>query len=223
MNRSHREHSVIDIVDSDDEVLVSQDSKDAVVQLDDEGLARRLAKEWAEEEATAPPWDKGKSRASPEQVEGQGDADPDDDDIVMLDNPYSEAPGVNGSCSSKHRLPPIGTSPRSAKASTNGSNKKTPPAPAPDQVTAPVTPPLKQEEELKPIITPSKATGTITTTSADHVEPIDFDTDAFLFRPENIDTSAWPKGRLPYSILVGVYVQVSSTRSRLTIVRVLTK
>lgn len=52
---------------------------------------------------------------------------------------------------------------------------------------------------------------------------IDFDVDSLKFRPEDVDVSKWPKGRLPYSVLVGVYVQVASTRSRLTIVRVLTK
>jgi DNA ligase-1 len=77
-------------------------------------------------------------------------------------------------------------------------------------------------EDIKPIITPTKG-GTITSTTAEPVEALDLDTDAFLFRPERVDTSKWPKGRLPYSILVGVYVQVSSTRSRLVIVRVLTK
>jgi DNA ligase-1 len=63
----------------------------------------------------------------------------------------------------------------------------------------------------------------ITTSSAEAVDPIDFDIDQFLFRPSEVDISTWPKGRLPYSVLVGVYVQVSSTRSRLLIVRVLTK
>lgn len=53
--------------------------------------------------------------------------------------------------------------------------------------------------------------------------PIDFDVDSYLFHPEAVDVSLWPKGRLPYSVLVGVYVQVASTRSRLLIVRLLTK
>ncbi|KAK1927440.1 ATP-dependent DNA ligase [Papiliotrema laurentii] len=92
----------------------------------------------------------------------------------------------------------------------------------PRPVTPPRTPPKSGEAEYKPIVTPTKG-GTITSTTAEPVDAIDFDTDAFLFRPEDIDTSRWPKGRLPYSILVGVYVQVSSTRSRLKIVRVLTK
>lgn len=64
---------------------------------------------------------------------------------------------------------------------------------------------------------------TLTAARAAPVEPIDFDLDALLFRPDTVDISRWPQGRLPYSVLVGVYVQVASTRSRLTIVRVLTK
>lgn len=64
---------------------------------------------------------------------------------------------------------------------------------------------------------------TLTATRAQPVDPIDFDTDSLFFRPALVDISRWPAGRLPYSVLVGVYVQVASTRSRLTIVRVLTK
>jgi hypothetical protein len=52
---------------------------------------------------------------------------------------------------------------------------------------------------------------------------LDFDTDPFLFRPEDIDISHWPGGRLPYEVLVGVYLQVGGTRSRLAIVRILSK
>nr|ODN98553.1 DNA ligase 1 [Cryptococcus depauperatus CBS 7855] len=53
-------------------------------------------------------------------------------------------------------------------------------------------------------------------------EPIDFDSDTLTFDPASISIDTWPKGRLPYSILVGVYVQVSGTKSRLAIVRILT-
>jgi DNA ligase-1 len=52
---------------------------------------------------------------------------------------------------------------------------------------------------------------------------IDFDTDSLLFCPEDIDTSLWPAGHVPYAVLVGAYTQVAGTRSRLAIVRVLTK
>lgn len=58
---------------------------------------------------------------------------------------------------------------------------------------------------------------------AQPVEPVDFDMDSLLFDPALVDTSGWPGGRLPYSILVGVYCQVAGTRSRIIIVRVLTK
>ncbi|CAK9785762.1 unnamed protein product [Cutaneotrichosporon oleaginosum] len=77
-----------------------------------------------------------------------------------------------------------------------------------------VTTTPKSKEERKP---------TLTAARAQPVDPIDFDVDALLFRPAAVDISRWPGGRLPYSVLVGVYVQVAGTRSRLAIVRVLTK
>ncbi|KGB75504.1 DNA ligase 1 [Cryptococcus deuterogattii R265] len=61
-----------------------------------------------------------------------------------------------------------------------------------------------------------------TSASKDLAEKIDFDHDPFTFDPSQIAATSWPKGRLPYSILVGVYVQVSSTKSRLAIIRILT-
>lgn len=54
-------------------------------------------------------------------------------------------------------------------------------------------------------------------------QKIDFDRDPFTFDPSRVIATSWPKGRLPYSILVSVYVQLSSTKSRLAIVRILTK
>ncbi|GMK59058.1 hypothetical protein CspeluHIS016_0700730 [Cutaneotrichosporon spelunceum] len=74
-------------------------------------------------------------------------------------------------------------------------------------------PEFKVKAERKP---------TLTATRPQPVDPIDFDTDSLLFRPAEVDISRWPAGRLPYSVLVGVYVQVAGTRSRLIIVRVLT-
>lgn len=62
-----------------------------------------------------------------------------------------------------------------------------------------------------------------TSASKDLAEKIDFDHDPFTFDPSQIAATSWPKGRLPYSILVNVYVQVSSTKSRLAIIRILTK
>lgn len=66
-----------------------------------------------------------------------------------------------------------------------------------------------------PIISATAANTTLST--------FDFDTDPFLFRPEAVDTSHWPAGRLPYEVLVGVYLQVGGTRSRLAIVRIISK
>lgn len=62
-----------------------------------------------------------------------------------------------------------------------------------------------------------------TCASEDSVQNIDFDRDPFAFDPSRVIATSWPKGRLPYSILVSVYVQLSSTKSRLAIVRILTK
>jgi hypothetical protein len=64
----------------------------------------------------------------------------------------------------------------------------------------------------------------ISATAANITLPtFDFDTDPFLFRPDAVDTSHWPAGRLPYEVLVGVYLQVGGTRSRLAIVRIISK
>lgn len=65
---------------------------------------------------------------------------------------------------------------------------------------------------------------TMTAVPASMTAPaLDFDTDPFLFRPEDVEVSHWPGGRLPYEVLVGVYLQVGGTRSRLAIVRILSK
>lgn len=134
---------------------------------------------------------------------GKGRDSSEDGDIVVLDAPS----GINGSSSSKLRSPP---SPPMKPLHAMFSTK------------APRTPSPKLES-IDTDVKPTPKSAEVTTASAEPVEPIDFDTDAFLFKPSEIDISNWPKGRLPYSVLVGVYVQVSSTRSRLTIVRVLTK
>ncbi|KAK8861449.1 hypothetical protein IAR55_002268 [Kwoniella newhampshirensis] len=203
---AQRDASVISIEDSDDEVV----ARDGKVE-EDAILARKLAAEWAQEVDV-----KGKGRST-----SIDEPEDDEDEVVPVDPPYSEPPGVNGSCSSKHQLPPANGS----KATKKESNVDTKPvaAPFPTKTThmMPRTPSPPVKAEVKPMLTPTKPT-TITSVTAEAVEPIDFDTDAFLFRPSEVDVSKWPKGRLPYSILVGVYVQVSSTRSRLTIVRVLT-
>lgn len=222
-----RETSVISIPDSDDDLPIIQDGPSEKLKVegeDDAVIARRLAKEWAKQDGeSSPPIDKGKGKAV-EATEGE-------DDILALDAAFAPSPGVNGSSSSKYRqsarrssspLTPeekpiiIDDSPKVKTETSIASMFKARPK------SPPRTPKKEELDELKPIVTPTKG-GTITSTTAEPVDAIDFDTDAFLFRPEDVDTSRWLKGRLPYSILVGVYVQVSSTRSRLMIVRVLTK
>ena len=189
-----RSTSVISIIDSDDE-LPPQDV--VMTGGDDEKVARELQEKFDTERIAVSP-DKGKGREIVEE-------DDDDDGIeIVKEEVHVKKEGINGSSSSKVH---------------------------PMFAPAPVKTPTKPKQE--PGTTTVKAepgTGTtngspakITTSSAEAVEPIDFDIDQFLFRPSEVDVSKWPKGRLPYSVLVGVYVQVSSTRSRLLIVRVLTK
>ncbi|WRT65596.1 uncharacterized protein IL334_002541 [Kwoniella shivajii] len=225
-NGHKRNDTVISIEDSDDDMPLQSSGKSPE---GDEVFARKLAEEWKQEECIQ--LDKGKSRATPdaeivkdEKAEEEDD-DNDDDDIVSVEPPYSDAPGINGSCSSKHQLPPVKAEPVDTKPKSKSVKEVKPVASifASRKARTP-SPPLTKLESIdtKPILSsPSKPT-TITSVSAEPVDPIDFDTDAFLFRPSEVDVTKWPKGRLPYSILVGVYVQVSSTRSRLTIVRVLT-
>lgn len=197
-NRERRK-SVISFVDSDDEPDENGRSNG------DEELARKLVQEWADGAEDG----KGKSKA-PSPV-----PDVDGDDVQAIEAPCSEPNGVNGSSSSAHLLPPVKLEWRPSPdkddkpAASIFAKQRTP------------SPPDMKPEHKSPA-TASKSSAT-TLSSAEPVEAIDFDVDAFLFRPSQIDVSRWPKGRSPYSVLVGVYVQVSSTRSRITIVRVLTK
>jgi DNA ligase-1 len=218
-------HDVISIDDSsDDEVQeVSPGLVKGVKRQvdDDEALARSLAKKWAEKDehddgSVTVPLDKGKGKASEDGVANEDDAD-----IVLMEPASSEARGVNGSSTSSHLLPPVKLEPRTASNAKSPPHKPVHPMFASKRAASP-TPLREVKTDIKSFSSPSKP-ATITTTSAEPVEPIDFDTDSFLFRPADVDVSRWPKGRLPYSVLVGVYVQVSGTRSRLTIVRVLTK
>jgi DNA ligase-1 len=194
-DQKKRSTSVISIIDSDDE-LPPQDV--VITGGDDEKVARELQERFDTERNAVSP-EKGKGREIVEEEE-----DDDDGIEIVKEEVHVKKEGINGSSSSKVH---------------------------PMFAPAPVKTPTKPKQE--PGITTVKAepgTGTtngspakITTSSAEAVEPIDFDVDQFLFRPSEVDVSKWPKGRLPYSVLVGVYVQVSSTRSRLLIVRVLTK
>ncbi|ORY29532.1 hypothetical protein BCR39DRAFT_532000 [Naematelia encephala] len=236
--RTKRAPSVISIPDSDDDhVSLGIEAGSGSGVGEDARLARRLADEWARLDRNVKP-DKGKAKMS-------SPIDNDlDDSIQIIEEVYElkETPGVNGSSSSHHNLPPV--QPKAERpASPIHERKPSPERPIP-QITKAVHPMFAKREnarttpprDIKPsqdspsrdtkpsqaALTSSTTTGGITSTSAEPVEPIDFDTDAFLFRPSEVDVSRWLKGRLPYSVLVGVYVQVSSTRSRLTIVRVLT-
>lgn len=155
--------------------------------------------------------DQGKGKAPEEQEEDEDDGielvKEEIPDLLLV---KTEVVGINGSSSSTTKaVHPMFGGPSTPARKQNGgvghSDVKAEAMATPDSATK-----LHGHKE-------------ITSTSAEPVEPIDFDVDQFLFRPADIDISRWPKGRLPYSVLVGVYVQVSSTRSRLLIVRVLTK
>jgi DNA ligase-1 len=125
------------------------------------------------------------------------------------DRPSQEVkdePEAKPSPNPQHGSPPKKLHPMFARAQEAG--------PSRPRETKPESSEPKVKEERKP---------TLTATRPQPVDPIDFDSDSLLFRPAAVDISRWPAGRLPYSVLVGVYVQVAGTRSRLTIVRVLTK
>ena len=260
-NGSKRETSVISIVDSDDEIVLTGG--------DDEKVARELQERF-DTEREQDFKDKGKAK----EIEPKLEVDEEDDGIELVkEEVHVKKEGINGSSSSKVH-PMFGTNttrdparikrdvhlsrqessredagaieleqadngPDSVKKEIqvkaegdNGlnSSKVHPmfaPATNPKTPTKP-KPGIGDKNQKSPQIKLENGNGNrspakITTTSAEAVEPIDFDVDQFIFRPADIDVSRWPKGRLPYSVLVGVYVQVSSTRSRLLIVRVLTK
>ena len=220
-----RDQSVISISDSDEEKTTPTKSVKGKKLSDgtDAAMAKRLAEEWASEDRM-PGAIKGKARADPPLVIEEVD------DIVAIDKLGGVKPkleGVDGSSSSKLsttslRAPSTPEKKPNILKGSNGDAKVASVFAKPQPVSPPGSPLRSIQEDVKPNIK-SSAGNTITSTIAEPVDAIDFDTDAFLFRPEEVDTSKWPKGRLPYSILVGVYVQVSGTRSRLLIVRVLTK
>jgi hypothetical protein len=191
-----RETSVISIIDSDDDIILTGG--------DDEKVARELQERFDTGRAHESK-DKGKAK----EIEPKLKVDEEDDGIELVqEEVHAKKEGINGSSSSKvHPMFAPSTS------------VKTPTKPKPDTDTKNQQSPQIKLENGNGNRSPAK----ITTSSAEAVEPIDFDVDQFIFRPAEIDCSRWPKGRLPYSVLVGVYVQVSSTRSRLLIVRVLTK
>lgn len=211
-----RQSSVISIGSSSDgEREFSNSAKAPASGTDgDAALARKLADEFEGEAASGHVGQNG-------SIKGKGkerDTSPmeDDDEIVALDaaparsGPISTNGGSNtsGGLLSSPKVEAKPVHPMFAKR-----EKKEPPP-----LSAKPEPAMR---EVKPDT--AESSGNITSAASDPVAPIDFDVDAFTFDPTLIDVTSWPKGKLPYSVLVGVYVQVSSTRSRLTITRVLTK
>lgn len=163
----------------------------------DEALARRLAAEWEAEDRTSASQDAEVKRELDAQVKHELD--------TQVKSGLEATP-------LKLSSPATSSSP---KSKIHPMFARSQPEAGPSrlrEVKSPTTP--KEKEERKP---------TLTAARAQRVEPIDFDSDSLLFRPDAVGISQWPQSRLPYSVLVGVYVQVASTRSRLTIVRVLTK
>ena len=201
--KQENDNSVISFVDSDDEYTPQRDKPIPSNATSAQGSVNRGT------EGDVMKLDKGKGKVS--SPVNSGGLDYNDG----IGRRSSSLPSMNGSSSSILEVPSVKLEqqPSSKRESKSISSV----------FSRPQTPPrLDQKPNVCSPSTPSRSSG-ITNISYGAVEPIDFDRDAFLFRPSEIDVSDWPKGRLPYSVLVGVYVQVSSTRSRLTIVRVLTK
>lgn len=91
---------------------------------------------------------------------------------------------------------------------------------------SPSTPPNKKVMLLQSPARPFPSTSTSEsskTTKVINGAEFNWDVDSHLFDLESGCTSGWVGGKLPYEVLVGVYVQVGGTRSRLAIVRILTK
>lgn len=179
------------------EVVAVDDDEVEVVEVtkaeSDGALARRLAAEWAAEDGP------GQKKADiPEAKDGKDESKLEPADIKPATKPDAKP---NTTARKLH--------PMFARAQEAGPSR---PREKPAQLGS--KPDIDRPKDRKP---------TLTATRAQRVEPIDFDSDSLLFRPKAVDISLWPAGRLPYSVLVGVYAQVAGTRSRLTIVRVLTK
>ncbi|TYJ59128.1 hypothetical protein B9479_000117 [Cryptococcus floricola] len=164
---------------------------------------------------------------------------PNDSEVITIDDSDDEERPIPATT----KLAAVGEKSRKQATSTLGSEGA---RSVSDKISPQVNKPIDilddEDEDIKPVpecsksTHPSKGKASISTQKKDAFsktpviasaagnsdQPLDFDTDSFVFIPSSIDTSLWPKGRLPYSILVGVYVQVSGTRSRLAIVRILT-
>lgn len=191
-----REPSVISISDSDDDVIAVDQPHAPFNSKElesDEAMARRLAREWA-------------------QADGVHEAGDGEVEVVLATDEATEAKmemNIKSNSPAPPPTPPVKVHPLFAGSDTK---PKTP--------NKPLLSPTKPLAQHNAQAGPSRLAPL---GRADPAPAIDFDIDSLLFRPEEVDVSRWPKGRLPYSVLVGVYVQVASTRSRLTIVRVLTK
>jgi hypothetical protein len=225
-----RQHSVISIGDSDDE------RDDAATSSIHPALKKQGKGDGNRERQVSEDWAESAGMVVDRKGKGRDESLGMQDEMDRIDFTESEPPGINGSSSSSHRLSPHKPDIKPVSPDLKAISPITKPKRLQPDTSKPIasifakrptTPP--PQKDIKPNVqspsTPSKknTSTAITSISAEAVEPIDFDSDAFLFRPGSVDISKWPKGRLPYSVLVGVYVQVGSTRSRLTIVRVLTK
>jgi hypothetical protein len=245
------EVEVIDLVDSDDEVVEARaGAKSVTVKAghaevvdvesaaeSDEAMARRLAAEWDAE-------DSGGVGAVKGAVEGEIQAEVE----VEVKAEDGRAGGSRGNGIERPKRKGKGKATMEDEQPIDISQDVIDVADKnEDEDDEPVKPKIKSEPKpVHPLFQVSQSVDrpSIPTSSSPHpagpskpkttvfgtktapkeaVPPIDFDSDALLFRPASVDTTLWPDGRLPYSVLVGVYVQVAATRSRLTIVRVLTK
>lgn len=220
-------NDVINIDSSDDEPGVTSPlstKKELQSQIEaDEELARRLAREGSTEGQTKTEdasesiigsrIDKGKGKALETSV-----VPIEEDDEFEIMDPHAKL-DPDAPSSSKVKLEPSrpSKSPKGPLASIF--NK-----PALPSVPA-MTPKPDIKSDIKPAF-PGKASAALA--SSVSIETFDFDIDAFKFDPKDPAvvervTKQWPGGRLPYAVLVGIYVQVSGTKSRLLIVRLLTK
>lgn len=137
------------------------------------------------------------------------DDDSDDDDIVVLEAPKAST--------SKQTII-TKTSPKAPLASIFAPKPKV-------EHKAKASP---SQAPLRPSVTPSKpSTGSFfaspSSSSSFSLPDKPLDTSIYSFDPRrDVNSSAWPGGRVPYSYLTTAFVLVSSTKSRIAILTVLT-
>jgi DNA ligase-1 len=133
-----------------------------------------------------------------------------DDDMIIIEPTSTVFPVASTS-----KLPPITTAKR------------------PKPVTAPVKQPILSTPPpltSTPRPSPGKPTasffaspGSIVASSSAARADVSLDTSIFFFDPLTaIDNSSWPAGRLPYSFVVAAFDMIASTKSRLSIVQIMT-